>query len=108
MSQYALLFKSKTAFDWTTLPPEEAQKAMGAWGGWIASLGSAVTASDAFKFGAKSVSKDGTDNADNLLTGYIVVEAKDFAEAAKMAEGAPSIATGQGSIEVYEILPTHD
>jgi len=107
MSKYALIFKSNKAFDWTTLPREEAQKAMGAWGGWIASMGSAVQASDAFKFGGKSVSKAGAGSADNLLTGYVMVEADDFSAAEKLAEGAPSVASGQGSIEVYEILPTH-
>jgi hypothetical protein len=107
MSKYALIFKSNQAFDWTTLPPEEAQKAMGAWGGWISSMGSAVQVSDAFKFGGKSVSKSGNEKADNLLTGFVVIEAESLSEAEKLAEGAPSVASGQGSIEVYEILPTH-
>ncbi len=106
MPKFALIFKSNQAFDWTTLPPEDAQKASGAWGSWIASMGSVVQASDAFKFGGKSVTKAGSDTADNLLTGFIVVEASDFSEAEKLAEGAPYIASGQGSIEVYEILPT--
>ena len=106
MSKYVLVFKSKEAFDWTSLPPEEAQKAAGAWGAWIASMGPAVQGADAFKFGGKSVVKDGKKEADNLLTGYVAVEAKDFDEAAKLAEGAPSVAAGQGSIEVYEVLPT--
>ncbi len=107
MSKYALIFKSKQAFDWTTLPPEEVEKAMGAWGGWIANMGSAVQTSDAFKFGGRSVSKKGADEADSLLTGYVIVEAESTSEAEKMAEGAPSVASDQGSIEVYEILPTH-
>lgn len=107
MSKYALVFKSKAAFDWTTLPLEEARKAAGAWREWIDSMGSAVQASDAFKFGGRSVSKAGTEPADNLLIGYVLIEAKNYDEAEKLAEGAPSVASGQGSIEVYEILPTH-
>jgi hypothetical protein len=107
MSNYALVFKSNQAFDWTKLPQEEAQKAMTAWGGWIAGMGAAVQASDAFKFGGKSVAKGGSTEADNLLTGFVVVEAEDFATAEKLAAGAPSVGSGQGSIEVYEILPTH-
>ncbi|HSW77590.1 MAG TPA: YciI family protein [Candidatus Chromulinivoraceae bacterium] len=107
MSKYALIFKSNQAFDWTTLPPEEAQKMAGAWGAWIASMGSAVQGAEAFKFGGKSVAKDGKKTADNLLTGFVVVEAENFSEAEKLAEGAPSVAPGQGSIEVYEVLPTH-
>lgn len=107
MSKYVLIFKSNQPFDWTTLPQEEAQKAMSAWGGWIASMGEAVQASDAFKFGGKSVVKAGSRVADNLLTGFVVVEADDFAAAEKLATGAPSVAAEQGSIEVYEVLPTH-
>lgn len=106
MSKYALVFKSKEAFDWSKLPQEEVQKVVGAWKGWIGSMGSAVQSGDAFKFGGKSVSGAGTSEADNLLTGYVVVEAESFSEAEKLAEGAPSVASGQGSIEVYELLPT--
>ncbi len=107
MSRYTLIFKSSEAFDWTTLPPEEVQKVVGAWGDWIASMGSAVHENNALKFGGKSVTKDGSHTADNLITGYIVVEAKDFGEAEKLAGGAPSVASDQGSIEVYKVLPTH-
>lgn len=107
MSKYALIFKSKEAFDWSRLPPEEVQKVVGAWKGWIASMGSAVQAGDAFKFGGRSVSKSGAAEADNLLTGYVVVEADGFSAAEKLAAGAPSVTTDQGNIEVYELLPQH-
>jgi hypothetical protein len=106
MSKYALVFKSKAAFDWSKLPQEEVQKVVGAWKGWIDSMGSAVQSGDAFKFGGKSVGKSGSVEADNLLTGYVVVEVESFSEAEKLAEGAPSVASDQGSIEVYELLPT--
>lgn len=106
MAKYALVFKSKEAFDWSKLPQEEVQKVVGAWKGWLDSMGPAVRNGDAFKFGGKSVSKTGSEGADNLLTGYVVVEADDFNAAEKLAAGAPSVASGQGSIEVYELLPT--
>ena len=105
MTKYALVFKSNQAFDWSNLPAEEVQKVVGAWKGWIDSMGAAVQAGDAFKFGGTSVGKDGSAEADNLLTGYVVVEVADRSEAEKLAEGAPSVAAGQGSIEVYELLP---
>lgn len=105
MAKYALVFKSKEAFDWSKLPQEEVQKVVGAWQGWIGSMGSAVQSGDAFKFGGRSVSKLGAAEADNLLTGYVVVEAEDLSQAEKLAEGAPSVAAGQGSIEIYELLP---
>lgn len=69
-------------------------------------MGSAVLSGDAFKFGGKSVGSTGAEKADNLLTGYVVVEADNFSEAEKLAGGAPSVTSGQGNIEVYELLPT--
>ncbi|HSX07019.1 MAG TPA: YciI family protein [Candidatus Saccharimonadia bacterium] len=106
MTQYALVFKSNQAFDWTALPPEAVQKTASAWGNWIESMGSAVQSSNAFKFGGKSVSKSGSKDADNLTTGYVVVEAENLAKAEALAKDAPSVGVGQGSIEVYEVLPT--
>ncbi len=106
MTNYALVFKSKAAFDWTTLPPEEVQRTAGAWGDWIASMGSAVQSAEAFKFGGESISKDGVKDADNLITGFVVVEAENADKAKALAADAPSVPSGQGSIEVYEILPT--
>lgn len=105
MAKYALVFKSKSAFDWSKLPQEQVQQVVGAWAGWIESMGAAVQGGDAFKFGGKSVGAQGVKDADNLLTGYVVVEAQSFSEAEKLAEGAPSVASDQGSIEVYELLP---
>jgi len=106
MLRYVLIFKADQALDWTSLPPEEAQRRAGAWGSWIASMGSAVEAADAFKFGGQRVTTDGNQAADNLLTGYVVVEAENYDEATKLAAGAPYVTAGDGSIEVYEILPT--
>jgi hypothetical protein len=106
VSKYILVFRSHAAFDWTNLPKDEVRSVAGAWQSWIGSMGSVVQGGDAFKFGGKSVTKAGEETADNLLTGYVVVEADDFDTATKLAEGAPSVASGQGSIEVYELLPT--
>ncbi len=102
MAKYILVYKSNEASDWTKLPESEVKQFVQAWGEWVGSLGSARTASDAFKFGGKSATKDGVKEADNLLTGFAVIEAKDFDEALNIAQKAPNVQMGIGTIEVYE------
>ena len=50
-----------------------------------------------------TVSHSGAAQADNLLAGYVVVEADSFSAAEKLAAGAPSVASGRGSM----LLPQH-
>ncbi len=104
MAKYALIYKSDQAFDWSTLPLEEIQKIMTAWGAWSSSLGAAAKSGEAFKFGGKSVTKDGAVDADNLLGGFTVVEAGSMEEAEKFAAQAPNVLMGKGSMEIYEIV----
>ncbi len=102
MTQYIFVYKSNEALDWSSLPKDEVKKVMDAWGTWIGSMGPARKGGTAFKFGGTSVTRDGQKKADNLLTGFAIVEAKDFDEALHMAQNAPNVISGQGSIEVYE------
>jgi hypothetical protein len=102
MSKYILIYKTNEASDWTKLPEPEVKKVMQAWGEWVGSMGSAHVGGDAFKFGGKSATKNGPKDADNLLTGFSIIEAKDFDEALSVAEKAPNVLSGMGSIEVYE------
>jgi hypothetical protein len=102
MAKYILVYKSNEANDWSKLPEPEVKQIMQAWGEWVGSLGVSRKESSALKFGGKSVTKDGARNADNLLTGYAIIEAKDFDEALAIAQKAPSVQMGTGSIEVYE------
>ncbi|HKX72605.1 MAG TPA: YciI family protein [Candidatus Saccharimonadales bacterium] len=104
MAQYILIYKSNQAFDWSQLPKEEVAKVIDAWNSWSAMMGSAVKGSGAFKFGGKSVTKNGEKEADNLLTGFAIIEARDFSEAAGFAKQAPSVVAEQGSIEIYELF----
>ncbi len=101
MAKYILLYKSNTASDWSKLPEQEVKKVMDAWGEWVGSMGSDRKDGDAFKFGGKSVTKDGPKDADNLLTGYTVFEGT-YEEALKKAQEAPNVKAGIGTIEVYE------
>ncbi|HEY8999690.1 MAG TPA: YciI family protein [Candidatus Saccharimonadales bacterium] len=101
MPKYILIYKNNEAEDWSAQPEPEVKRVMEAWGQWVGSMAKR-DAGEAFKFSGKSVSKDGTKDADNLLTGFSVIEAKDFDEALAVAQKAPAVLWGTGSIEVYE------
>lgn len=102
MAKYILVYKSNEANDWSKLPEPEIKRIMQAWGEWVGSMGSSRKDGGAFKFGGKSATSDGPKDADNRLTGYAVVEAKDFDEALSIAQRAPNVQAGTGTIEVYE------
>lgn len=102
MSQYILVYKNHAANDWSKLPEPEVKKIMSAWGEWVGSMGPTRKDGGAFKFGGKSATKNGPKEADNLLTGYAIIEAKDFDEALSIAQKAPNVQAGTGTIEVYE------
>ena len=108
MTQYIFVYKSNEAFDWSSQSREEVKRIVDAWGSWVGSMGPARKGGSAFKFGGTSVTKDGKKKADNLLTGYAIVEAKDFDEALEMAQNAPNVISGEGSIEVYEAFAVRD
>lgn len=103
MAKYIMVYKNNTASNMSTLPKEEVTKMMEAWGEWLGSMGSAlVEKGEAFKSPGKSITADGIVEADNLLTGYSVVEAKDFDEALRLAQNNPMVMGRGGSVEVYE------
>jgi hypothetical protein len=102
MAKYILVYKSNEASDWSKFPEPEVKRVMQAWGEWVGSIGAARKDGGAFKFGGKSATKNGPKEADNLLTGYVIIEAKDFDEALGIAQKAPNVQSGTGTIEVYE------
>jgi hypothetical protein len=103
MAKYILVYKSKTANNMSNLPKEEVTKMMEMWGEWLGSMGSAlVDRGEPFKSGGKSITADGIVDSDNLLTGYSIVEAKDFDEALSLAKNNPMVVGRGGTIEVYE------
>jgi hypothetical protein len=103
MAKYIMVYKNKVANNMSTLPKEEVMKMMEVWGEWLGSMGSAlVERGNAFQSTGKSITADGVVDADNLLTGYSVVEAKDFDEALSLAQNNPMVMGRAGTIEVYE------
>jgi len=85
------------------VPKEQVMKMMEAWGVWLGSMGDAlVERGEAFQSNGKSITPNGVVDADNMLTGYSVIEAKDYDEALSLAKGNPAVEGGGGTVEVYE------
>jgi hypothetical protein len=103
MSKYIMVYKGNSASTMSAIPKEQVVKMMEAFGEWLGSMGGAVVDKGvAFKSNGKSITPSGVVDADNLLTGYSVVEAKDFDEALSLAQNNPMVLGGGGSVEVYE------
>ena len=102
MPTYIMVYGADQASDTADLPEEEVTKQMKVWGDWLGSIGPKVKDDgDAFKFGGKVVSQSGVDEADNLLTGYSIIEADNFDEAVAFARECPAVKEG-GKVHVYE------
>ena len=84
---------------------KEAQaKAMAAWGQWFGSMGKAVINGGNPVGKSWTVKSNGSvakDGGANPVSGYSLIEAKDYDEAVAKAKGCP-ILTGGGSVEVAE------
>jgi len=93
--------------------PERAQQSMERWLEWMRSLetgghlksrGQPLDRSGQVVRGQKKVVTDGPyAESKDLIAGFIVIEARDLAEAAALAAGCP-ILEGDGSVEVRPVL----
>jgi hypothetical protein len=84
----------------------EREAAMAAWGAWMGGLGEALT-DPGNPFGpSQALGADGalSDGTTSGLSGYSILQADSFADAAELAKGCPIFAAG-GSIDLYEALP---
>jgi len=107
MAKYILIYKNNQPSNMSSLPKEQVIKMMEAWGEWLGSMGtSLVDRGIAFRSTGKSITADGVVDADNLLTGYSVIEAKDFDEALSLAQNNPAVLGRGGTVEVYEAFAT--
>lgn len=106
MSKFILLYKGP-ATPMDQMSPEKAQEVGAAWFAWRDKLGSSLVDFGSPMGPGQSVVDDGSDGQAVDLTGYSIVEATDMDGALKLVEGHPflSDATGEFSIEVYELLP---
>ncbi|MBT1157854.1 hypothetical protein J1C56_19855 [Aminobacter anthyllidis] len=85
---------------------EEGAKVMKAWMDWFASLGAAVVDGGNPVGKSQTVAANGAvtnDGGANPVSGYSVFDAKDPADAARIAKGCPILVAG-GSVEVAPII----
>ena len=86
--------------------PEEGAEVMAAWRAWFGTMGDAVVIPGNPVGLSKTVSAAGVaDNGGaNPLSGYTVVRAADIGAATDMAKGCPMVMSGNGTVEVAEII----
>jgi hypothetical protein len=85
---------------------EAQEKAMADWGAWFGAMGKAVINGGnpvGKSWTVKSKTSVAKDGGANPVSGYSVVAAKDYDEAAAFAKGCPVLSSG-GSVEIAEIM----
>jgi hypothetical protein len=111
MRQFVFLFRATETEQREAMgTPESAQKSLEAWLGWIRTLEAAGNLKDpgqplevTGKVVKKNIVTDGPYADKDLVLGFIVVEAQDLADAARLATGCPMVQGGGGSVEVRPV-----
>jgi len=111
MSEFVFLFRSTEDDRREHMgTPERAQKAIQAWIGWMRDLeakGLMKSYGRPLETSGKVVRRESVTDGPfaetkDIVLGFIVVEAKDLGEAARIAQGCPFIA-GEGSVEIRPV-----
>ena len=86
--------------------PEEGAEVMAAWQAWMGGMGDALVQPGNPVGMSKTVSGSGVtdDGGANPVSGFSVVEAADIDAACDMAKGCPMVVSGNGSVEVAEVI----
>ena len=114
MSEFVFLFRATEAGQREAMgTPERAQQSLQTWLAWIRALetkghlkdrGQPLEPTGKVVRGKKKVVTDGPYlEAKDLLLGFIVIEARDLAEAAELSTGCPML-DGGGSVEVRPVM----
>lgn len=114
MSEFVYLFRASNAEQRQAMgTPEQAQKSMQAWLGWIRELeanghlknpGQPLDTAGKVVRGKKRVVTDGPYvEAKDMVLGFIIVEARDLAQATELAHGCPML-EGAGSVEIRPVM----
>ena len=114
MSEFVYLFRASEAEQRQHMgTPERAQQSMQAWLAWMRDLekgghlknpGQPLERAGKVVRGQGKVVTDGPYvEAKDLVAGFIVVEARDLAQAVELSKGCPMLAGG-GSVEVRPVM----
>ena len=113
MSDFVFLFRATEEEQHGAMgTPERAQQSLQAWLGWIRDLeakghlkdrGQPLQPAGKVVRGSKKVVTDGPyAEAKDLLLGFIVIEARDMAQAVALSTACPMLA-GSGSVEIRPV-----
>ena len=113
MSEFVYLFRASAAGRREALgTPEQAQRSLQAWLGWIRGLeakgqlknpGQPLEPAGRVVRGNKKVVTDGPYvESKEMILGFIIVEARDLAQAVELATGCPML-EGDGSVEIRPV-----
>lgn len=113
MSEFVYLFRASEAGRRAALgTPEQAEKSLGAWLAWIHELeakghlkerGRPLDATGTVVRGPDPIVTDGPYfEAKDMVLGFIVVEARDLAEAVELSRACPMV-QGGGSVEIRPV-----
>ncbi len=100
MKQYVFAYYGEPKFK----NPDDGKKHMAEWGAWMKLLGKVMVNPGVPLKATKTVSFKGVKDSggSNRLTGYSVIEAKNFQDAVKMAKKCPHLKFG--TIDVGEAM----
>jgi hypothetical protein len=113
MSEFVYLFRSSEAERRDAIgTPERAQRSLQAWLAWIRELeakghlknpGQPIAPAGKVVRGKKKVVTDGPYvEGKDMVLGFIIVEARDLAQAVELATGCPML-EGSGSVEIRPV-----
>jgi hypothetical protein len=111
MKEFMFIYKGRDP-NWASAPAEQKQAVMAAWGKWFEALGKKgqlVSGGSPLEFEGKRVRRDGviTDIAASevkeLVSGYSIIKAKSYAEAAEVARECPIFRMNDATVEVRGI-----
>jgi hypothetical protein len=113
MSEFVFLFRASDAERQAAMgTPESAQRSIQAWLEWIRELeakgrltnpGQPLDVAGKVVRGKNKIVTDGPyTEAKDLVLGFIVVEARDLADAAELSKGCPKL-DGDGSVEIRPV-----
>ena len=111
MKKYLALFVApveaydKMKADMKTQSPEEQQKGMAEWERWMTTHKANLVDPGAPVGSAKRVTTSGVTDAHNTIGGYMIVQAENADEAAKLFNDMPHFGVADAAIEVMEIVP---
>jgi hypothetical protein len=113
MKEFMLIYQGGDP-EWKHEPAEQQQAAMASWGQWMEALGKKgqlVSGGSPLDFEGTRVTQDGviTDIAASefkeLVSGYSIIKAKDYAEASQIAKTCPILRMKEAVVEVRGITP---